>query len=578
MEDLDSGRLPDSGRTPQDEYVTCDICGKSMLSNHRQRHLQIHNKPCRLCNKLKNSLQKRNKHERKCRQKIRSANFQADFKSSHDCERAINGRFMTFAFAPINDSVDYEENIAQNQEIIKRTLQQLQHHYSAIKFYTKYEVLFRKDIEGSAKEFGFYSKTISILQSSNIDDLMTECKLKTAASIDKFVSHGSGWIFEEFTSISLHVTQYRPCAGGSYLPLPPQLRNKKSLRNIKNTDDRCIIYCLAAALYPHKNDNMTHPSTYKETTKKIKCDDVSFPTPLREVPKLEKLNEIRINVYGFDFDPDQPKDDALNTGIFPTYVSPFNYEKTVNLLLIAHENTHHYILITSLDALLKDKTKYGKTKHCERCLQGFWKKDQLERHMEMCKDFKVQRTQMPNDTHIEFKNVRKQLQFPVAIIGDFESILKPHPQRINDNRKTKIINEHIACGYSYKVVSDLIPELTSPAKVVREEGCVKTFISDIYEEYENLKYLFEEPVDIIMTPEDNEIFKNTTICHICENDLDWGNKTNKVVRDHCHFTGWFFMLSIICFLPSMCPSVPPINMHGLLGNPPVPIVAPNYQS
>ena len=192
--------------------VNCKICNKNMLSRHRARHMRIHNKPCRVCSKMKTSLQKRNKHERKCRQKIRSTTFEDDFKTSLDCERAINGLFMTFAITPINDSVDYEENIAQNYEIIKRTLQQLQHHYSATKFYTKFEALFKKDIEGNTKEFGFYSKMMIMLQSSNIDDLMTECKLKTAASIDKFVSHGSGWIFEKFISVSLHITKYTPCA------------------------------------------------------------------------------------------------------------------------------------------------------------------------------------------------------------------------------------------------------------------------------------------------------------------------------------------------------------------------------
>ena len=65
--------------------------------------------------------------------------------------------------------------------------------------------------------------------------------------------------------------------------------------------------------------------------------------------------------------------------------------------------------------ILKDKTKYGKTKHCERCLQGFWQKHNLEKHLIDCKNFKIQRTVMPTDTHIKFKNTRKQLEYPVAI-------------------------------------------------------------------------------------------------------------------------------------------------------------------
>ena len=122
---------------------------------------------------MKTSLQKRNKYEQKCRQKIRSSNFEDDFKTSLDCERAINGLFMIFAITPINVSADYEENISQNYEVIKHTLQQLQRHYSATKFYTKFEALFSKDIDGNTKEFGFYSKMKIMLQASNIDDVIS---------------------------------------------------------------------------------------------------------------------------------------------------------------------------------------------------------------------------------------------------------------------------------------------------------------------------------------------------------------------------------------------------------------------
>ena len=124
---------------------------------------------------------------------------------------------------------------------------------------------------------------------------------------------------------------------------------------------------------------------------------------------------MRINVYGFDWDPENLEDQVLNTGIFPLYISKFSYKKTISLLLLTHEHTRHYVLIRNLDALLKNKTKYGKTKHCERCLQGFWKKQNLEKHMDVCRNFKIQRTAMPTDTHIKFKNVRKQLQFPIVI-------------------------------------------------------------------------------------------------------------------------------------------------------------------
>ena len=46
---------------------------------------------------------------------------------------------------PINEDVDYEISIIKNIDVMKRTLQELLHHYSAQKFYTKFDAGFRKD-------------------------------------------------------------------------------------------------------------------------------------------------------------------------------------------------------------------------------------------------------------------------------------------------------------------------------------------------------------------------------------------------------------------------------------------------
>ena len=88
----------------------------------------------------------------------------------------------------------------------------------------------------------------------------------------------------------------------------------------------------------------------------------------------------------------------------------------------------------------------------------------------------------------------------------------------------------------------MLPDLTQPAKGARHEGCVKTFLADIHRKYEEIKDIFEEPVPIIITPDDEENFKNSTICHICEKTLDKTDEKNLVVKDHCHFTGSAYMI------------------------------------
>ena len=81
-----------------------------------------------------------------------------------------------------------------------------------------------------------------------------------------------------------------------------------------------------------------------------------------------------------------------------------------HLLLLGNEETQHYILIKSLNVLLRKRTKYGKAmNHCSRCLHGFATRISLESHLEMCREFKVQRTTMPTKPSLKFESFRKMI-------------------------------------------------------------------------------------------------------------------------------------------------------------------------
>lgn len=460
---------------------------------------------------------------------------------------------MNFSIDPINTNIDYVDNVTACFIIVKRLIIELLKHYPALKFYCEFDVSLRKDIEGVINEFGFFSTMTIVLQDSDIEIIIDNAATKVLGSIESFQNKGSGYIFEKIEHVCVSVTKYNPISGGSFLLLPDGLAQKHCLLNIQNRDDNfCVLWCLLAALYPVKD----HPCmiySYREHFHKLKCVGVSFPTPCSDIVKLEKQNSLRINIYGYDTETYQ---------VFPRYISPLAYDKTVNLLLLAGENTQHYVLIKSLDALVKTKNKYGKTRHCERCLQGFKGDSQLEKHMEDCKKFISQKTVMPEEKNIYFSNIRKQLEFPIVIIADFESILVPFPRR--EGAKSRIVNAHEACGYAIKVISNVLPEFTQPTKVFRGSGCVDYFMEDIFDIYETHKYIFEEVVEMIMTPEDVENFKNATVCHICDLELEWGDRCNPIVKDHCHFTGKFRGAAHNnCNIQLQVPNKIPIVFHGL---------------
>jgi hypothetical protein len=203
----------------------------------------------------------------------------------------------------------------------------------------------RKDIDDDYSEISFYTNTLILLQDSNIDELLQICHDKINDSIEKFSRRGSGWILDKFKHIHVHVTEYTPCKGGSYLDLPYRLKMNTALLNIRNDDNKCIVWCLLASMYP-TTSNSCCTSSYKDHFNKINIAKVSFPVTLQQIPIIEENNKLRINVYGYRYDK------ANNIIIFPLYVSSFKFNTTIYLLLIDDKDFKHYVLINDFDGLL----------------------------------------------------------------------------------------------------------------------------------------------------------------------------------------------------------------------------------
>ena len=129
--------------------------------------------------------------------------------------------------------------------------------------------------------------------------------------IDNWINEGSGWIVELIESQYINISTYRPLSGSSYMDLPVELRSpRKGLINIKNKDQKCFLWCHVRHINPSKE----HPERIKKTDKKIAekldYDGIEFPVQEKDFSKIEKKNNICINVFGYE-----------NELVFPIYVS-----------------------------------------------------------------------------------------------------------------------------------------------------------------------------------------------------------------------------------------------------------------
>ena len=61
----------------------------------------------------------------------------------------------------------------------------------------------------------------------------------------------------------VNVARYQPLRGGTYLDLPPKLKNKKAVINVRNRDEQYLKWALRAALFPALlGKNPQRPDSY----------------------------------------------------------------------------------------------------------------------------------------------------------------------------------------------------------------------------------------------------------------------------------------------------------------------------
>ena len=96
-----------------------------------------------------------------------------------------------------------------------------------------------------------------ILNENNIDTLNHLLNLfidEVKGEIEAWSQRGSGWVLDEILEAFINVAQYQPLRGGSYMPLPKKLKNKKAILNIENRDNQCLRWALRAALFAPRGD------------------------------------------------------------------------------------------------------------------------------------------------------------------------------------------------------------------------------------------------------------------------------------------------------------------------------------
>ena len=449
--------------------------------------------------------------------------------------KALKGYTKSFEIG-IKNNKDPLKQLQSTRKGIKFHIESILKSMKGLKFVENLKVTFKKNSKNEiiTKTAYFNSKPKTIINKTQITEELQSSKHEILNITAQWISEGSGWTIESVDNHYLNIVQYEPMKGSSYIELPQELNNpKKGLINLKNNDNECFRWCHIRYLNPQD----VHPERIKKIDKEyinqLDYSGIEFPVTVKQYNKIEKQNEININVFGYE-----------NKQPYPIYISKEKYEKHLELLLITEDDNKHYVLIKDFNRFMFNQTKHEHRKHfCMYCLQCFSSEEVLKNHKDNCIQLNgEQAIKMPDKSNntLKFNNFHKQQPVPFVIYADFEAITeKISGCRPNNNKSfTEAYQKHTDCGFGYKVVCCYDDKYTQPMKIYRGEKAVYTFLEYMLDEVKYCKRIIKKEFNkpLKMTKENEEKFQKAEECHICNKKY---TADDIRVRDHCHITGKF---------------------------------------
>ena len=419
------------------------------------------------------------------------------------------------------------------------------------------------DLTIRKEKFAYLSKGLKlILEGTNEEDIYDEMKEEILEEVEKTEeAEGSGWQFEEVEKLVLHTTRWDPLNAGSYMELPPALKNKKAIINMKNQDDKCFLWSVLRALNPKDKNTERVDSDLKNKQETLNMQGIRYPVRFRDIDRFESQNpEISITVLGYN----------KNERVCPLKVSKYTgCEHDIVLLLIKDGEKSHYCLVKNTSALLASQINNHKgTSHiCLNCINGFKSIDSLNKHKEYCYNNECVKIVMPQPgTYLKFKNFRCSEKAPFVIYADFESLIKPINTCDPDPNKsyTKKYQKHKPSGFSYYIISlyeNVFKSVKRTYTRTKKEdpNAEDVFIKWLENDVKNIANI--KPKKMVFTEEDEKQFNKAFNCWICGEELG-----NDRVRDHCHYTGCYRGAAHNnCNLNYSKPKGVPVFFHNLTG-------------
>ena len=200
----------------------------------------------------------------------------------------------------------------------------------------------------------FQTKMRTLLISDDFKTIYHSTATEIVDKMSEFQERDSGWALSGIISVEINFNEYRPIRGGSYIPTPKEIANRRACVNVKNRDNYCFKWAIISALAPSVNNN-DRCGSYKirnirdeeiglENGLVLNFQSLTFPLKLQDIKKFEQINPISINVFGYD--------NSSKTIVGPFYKTKSLRKNHINLMLLENtdhgEKREHYIWIKDM--------------------------------------------------------------------------------------------------------------------------------------------------------------------------------------------------------------------------------------
>ena len=253
---------------------------------------------------------------------------------------ALPGKVVTH-FKIDNTQLTFNDFVNNAKRLVIETLQNELKRLNFIKFGLLLDTLFT-NIENEISPRGFMTKNRTIMLSSDIESIVTECFDELLTKLQEHEGRGSGWSLLEIIGLDVRVHKHGyGIRGSSYIPLPQKISNTNSCVNVQNVDTECFKY---AMLVKYVKDDEKRPSQkYIDVQHKYNFVGINYPVAIKDLSKFEKQNPTAsVNVFGLD----------SKNNVYPLRITSNERRDHTDLLLITKDDISHYVYIKNFEALV----------------------------------------------------------------------------------------------------------------------------------------------------------------------------------------------------------------------------------